>query len=577
MNRYDWNLETDVLVIGGGFSGTWAAIKAREHVDNVLMVDKGPRDWGGLGSMSGGDMIVKQPEFEASDLVDELTYYYDGLCEQDVLEEILNLSYDRFMDLERMGHRFYRENGELQSVPQRGLEKMRYYFYHPYGKGGNHTTEVLNRRLQDLDVKRIGKVEITRLIKNDNRVVGAVGFHGQSGAKILIRAKAVVLAAHSGGWKGSYLLNTCAGEGSLLAYEAGATLRNMEFIENWNVPKLFAWEGQTGLLPHGARFLNGRGEDFMRRYSPKLGAKADPHYNVRGMAYEILAGRGPIWFDTSTLSEEGVRVMTPTGGWMKLNDTKLKALGIDFFHQTTEWMSQVLTCFGGVKADKRGFTGIPGLYVAGRARSVTPGVYMGGWDSCLTSTTGWIAGDNAGCCAAGSSLEKFEEGHALEELESDMAPLGRSGVVPKEIVRKMQRLMAPIDVCILKTREGLSRSLSRLESFRDEVLPQLAASDPHYLVKAIEARGMTLITEAFLRSSLLRKESRAGHFRADYPQRDDVRGPAWIDISKGRNGMNADFDLVPLDRYPVKPYRYYMDNFNFPTSASSGANGEDSD
>ena len=76
-----------------------------------------------------------------------------------------------------------------------------------------------------------------------------------------------------------------------LAYGAGASLRNMEFIENWNVPKLFAWEGQTGMLPYGARFLNGEGEDFMRRYSPKLGAKADPHYNVRGMAFEVRAGR----------------------------------------------------------------------------------------------------------------------------------------------------------------------------------------------------------------------------------------------------------------------------------------------
>ena len=87
------------------------------------------------------------------------------------------------------------------------------------------------------------------------------------------------------------LLNTCAGEGAALAYGAGASLRNMEFIENWNVPKLFAWEGQTGMLPYGARFLNGEGEDFMRRYSPKLGAKADPHYNVRGMAFEVRAGR----------------------------------------------------------------------------------------------------------------------------------------------------------------------------------------------------------------------------------------------------------------------------------------------
>ena len=261
--------------------------------------------------------------------------------------------------------------------------------------------------------------------------------------------------------------------------------------------------------------------------------------------------------------------MTPTGGWMKLNDTKLKALGIDFFHQTTEWMSQVLTCFGGVKADKQGFTGVPGLYVAGRARSVTPGVYMGGWDSCLTATTGWIAGENAGLSAASQSETTFDESLALDALREDTAPLGREGVSPKDIVRKMQRLMSPIDVCILKTQDGLARSLSRLEAFRDEVVPLAGASDPHYLVKLTEARGMTLITEAFLRASLLRKESRAGHYRADFPHRDDTRGPAWINVRKGEHGMEASFDAVPLDRYPVKPYRYYMDNFNFPVCASA--------
>ena len=82
---------------------------------------------------------------------------------------------------------------------------------------------------------------------------------------------------------------------------------------------------------------------------------------------------------------------------------------------------------------------------------------------------------------------------------------------------------------------------------------------------------MTLITEAFLRASLLRKESRAGHYRAAFPHRDDTRGPAWINVRKGEHGMEASFDAVPLDRYPVKPYRYYMDNFNFPVCASATA------
>ena len=87
--RDAYRFSTDVLVIGGGMGGAWAAKTAAKQVRDVLVVDKGPRDWGGLGSMSGGDMICMQPEDDVNDLLDDLVYYYDGLCEQDVLEKIL--------------------------------------------------------------------------------------------------------------------------------------------------------------------------------------------------------------------------------------------------------------------------------------------------------------------------------------------------------------------------------------------------------------------------------------------------------------------------------------------------------
>lgn len=348
----------DVLVIGGGFSGAWAAIRAAQQGRSVLVVDKGPRDWRGLGMVSGGDMIVMQPEFDVKDLLDELVYYYDGLCDQEQLATILEASYDRFRDLENWGHIFARdEQGTLLHVPQRGLSFMRYYLYHPYGKGGIHTTDTLQAKMNEYGARRLSNVEITELIKKDGRVCGAVGFHARSGVPCVFRAGAVVLCTHAGGWKQSYLANTCAGEGAMLALEAGARLRNMEFLQHWNVPVQFAWEGQTGMLPYGARFLNRDGEDFMKKYSPKRGAKVDPHYNIRGMALEAREGRAPVWFDTSTMSAEGVRVMTPTGGWMLLNDQKLKKLGIDFFNMKTQWMPQLNNDFGGVAADTRGRTG----------------------------------------------------------------------------------------------------------------------------------------------------------------------------------------------------------------------------
>ena len=566
MSAKPFVFDTDVLIIGGGFSGSWAALTARQHVENVLIVDKGPRDWGGLGGMSGGDMIVKQPEFAAKDLVEELVYYYDGLCEQDVLEEILNQSYERFKDYEKMGHEFARDDsGRLMSIPQRGLELMRYYFYHPYGKGGAHTTQILNAELQRLNVQRIGRIEITDLVKDGDAVSGAVGFHAQSGTPCLFRAKAVILAAHNGGWKGSYLLNTCAGEGAALAYGAGASLRNMEFIENWNVPKLFAWEGQTGMLPYGARFLNGEGEDFMRRYSPKLGAKADPHYNVRGMAFEVRAGRGPIYFDTSTMSPEGVEIMTPTGGWMKLNDTKLKELGIDFFKSKTEWMPQVLTSFGGTVADKDGWSGVPGLFVAGRARSVTPGVYMGGWATCITATTGYSAGEAAAQFVQGHDAVAFDEAYAASRLEAFTGYLGKDGIAPKDVISDMREVMSAPDIALMKTGKGLSRGLDRVEEIRAEVLPHLGARDPHELAKLFEATSTVLLTELCLNAALMRKESRAGHYREDYPERDNEHWLKWIEQKQVDGKREVHTVPVPLNDYPIKPYRYYMDNFSWPT------------
>ena len=139
---------TDLLVVGCGFSGMWAAMRAKDFLDDVLVVDKGPRDWGGLGGLSGGDMIVKQPDMNLDDLLDDLVYYYDGLADQKLLGQILTQSYDRFMDFENWGHKFVRnDKGELCFIPQRALDYMRFYYYHPYGMGGIDKARALIHRI----------------------------------------------------------------------------------------------------------------------------------------------------------------------------------------------------------------------------------------------------------------------------------------------------------------------------------------------------------------------------------------------------------------------------------------------
>lgn len=192
---------------------------------------------------------------------------------------------------------------------------------------------------------------------------------------------------------------------------------------------------------------------------------------------------------------------------------------------------------------------------------------MGGWDTCKTTTTGYIAGNSAGKYVSGlTSAPRFDDAHASGTLDATLSLLGKPGVYPKDVVRLMQELMAPMDVCILKTGKGLTRSLERLEDAKRNILPYMTAPEPHYLVKLVEARSMALITEMYLKASLMRKESRSGHYREDFPERHG--DPAWIVIRDGHDGMDLRADPVPLDRYPVKPHRYYMDNFAFPKTSA---------
>ncbi|MFH1487613.1 MAG: FAD-binding protein [Pseudomonadota bacterium] len=557
--------ETDVLVIGGGIAGLWTATRAKAFTDKVLIVDKGPQDWGGLCAMSGGDMIAVLHEEDVNDFVEELVYYYDGLCEQDLIEEILRQSHQRFQDYVALGHEFARgPDGKLKGIPQRGLKHFKCFVSRPYGKGGENMAGVLIKEAEKLGVKRIGRTLVTDLVKQKGAVCGAVGFHTTSGDFCIFRAKAVVITSGNGGWKTSYHMNTMTGEGIELALKAGAELRNCEFVKVWNVPKLFGWEGQTGLLPLGATFLNADGEPFMDKYSPALGANTDPHYNVMGMAIEAREGRGPFYFDCSGMMPEDIELMKPGAGWMKINYEKLLGVGMDFFGDRLEWMPQLMTAVGGVVADIKGQTCVPGLFAAGRVRNLDPGVYMGGWALCTTAVTGYMAGENAGKHAAESEPlpVKADLVHALKR--GLFAPLGKKGIPGKEVLTKIQEAVFPYDVCILKNEKSLGKALDNIETIKKELLPEMVAADAHHLTKLMEVRSIATVTELVLRASLMRTESRAGHYREDYPDRDDENWLRWIIIKEDRGRLVFRTEPLPLEKYKFKPTRFYMDNFNFP-------------
>lgn len=277
------HITTDVLIMGGGSAGLWAAYRCSELAPEarICIVDKGPRDWGGLMTMAGGDFEAVLPPDNVDEWVQDFIYYFDGLCDQDLMEEILKRSADRLHDYERFGCEFFKkEDGSMKYVPQRGLDHVKLYPAQLKGRGGELMVKNIVRQLKQRSVERVGRILLTELLQQDGRVCGALGFDTINGDFYRFDARVVIAASGMGGWKTSYGKNTPTGETMQMTYEAGAVLQNLEFARVWNMPRLFGWEGQTVLMPLGARFVNAEGEPFMERYSPVLGSNTDPHYTT---------------------------------------------------------------------------------------------------------------------------------------------------------------------------------------------------------------------------------------------------------------------------------------------------------
>lgn len=564
----EYTYETDILIVGSGSAGLWAAhsIKQKNKNVKVLMVDKGPENWGGLMACAGGDLDIVMPNEDIQDWVKDWVYYYDGLCDQELMETLFKDTYEILEQYRQWGCEYLTdEEGRIETVgvPQRGLEHIKLYVTKLKGSGGLRMVNALVKAIKEEGVESIGRTMLTDLIKDQSgRVIGAVGFNTIDGSFVEVKAKAVLIATGMGGWKSSYMKNPSTGEGIAMAFRAGAEIRNMEFARVWNVPKLFGWEGQTTLLPLGARFVNAKGEDFMKRYSETLGGNTDPHYSTIGMAMEMRAGRGPIYMDTSGLKPEDTAVVKPKLGWQYINYNRLVELGIDFFKQKTEWIPQPLMSYGGLVADLKGATRVPGLYAAGRCRSIDPGVYTGGFALASTASSGKIAGEAMVEYIQGTSLVNLDIEEVQKLKEKLYAPLNGTGIAAKEVLRCIQNIVYPYEVSIIKSDKALQNALHKIETLKMELLPQMGASDAHYLMKLKEVEAIAFITEWYIKASLMRTESRCGHYREDYPDHNDD-WLKWILI-----GLEDGVTLMHTVDVPIKQYkhpivRYYQDNFKF--------------
>jgi len=554
-------IETDVLVIGAGAGGLVAALSAKRHAASgtrVTLVDSWMIGRTGHTAFSNAWMIVALPGDDIDGILKEIVAGNDGIADQRMVRETLEQSHARLTDFEAIGMRFHRgEDGHYLRRPTRGLDLARVMY--PEG-GGLEFCWRLRLALEAEGVELLDRIFVTGLVRaDDGGIAGAVGIHSRSGRFHVVKARSTIIATNAITFRSGFVRDI-TGTGTLLAYRAGATLRNAEFsYVRPGTPK-FYFEGITFAIQEGAHFVNRQGEAFMREYEPEWADEADVPRVARAMALEKNKGNDPLYLDMSAIPEElREEFIRSKVKWMDYFFRKLGAeAATDMFGKTPYYALNQMTKMG-IRTGPDARSDVPGLLAAGLAQAGCAN-HFAGFHIGLCVGNGWIAGRSA--------IEDLDrrpaqtlDARQIERLFDDtLRPLNAAAAAESDaILRDLQATMFAYDVGILKHADRLREALRDVDALAER-FRALAAPHTHELVRLKETDAMLLAARIILNASLYRTESRLSHFRDDCPQRDDANWLVWVDVSD--DGGAPQFTktpvptpLCPVLERPVRPTR----------------------
>jgi succinate dehydrogenase/fumarate reductase flavoprotein subunit len=553
-------VETDLLIVGSGFAGLWAAIAAREGgVERVAVVDKAAIAMSSQSRLCAGATIYCLPEDDSQVWLRDIVEASGFLSRQPLVAEILETSHQRLCKLEEWGVSYPAPDGVYARIPSRGLEHVMMMVVPRFRNrtGGSAVIDALRRRAIGARITQHPRVLVTDLLQREGRIAGAVGLDRTTAVPIAFAARAVLLATADCSFQGNYVCTDgTTGDGFRLAYDQGVRLSNMEFLCTNTGSPSFGFEGTGVALKWGGRLLNAQGETFMENYHPDANT-AEIHELTQAMAREAEKGHGPPFY--IEMGEAWKTRIGPAlagiGGFMPLNLAKLEDEGVDLAKRQ-EWVPAVQTLRGGVRIEPDGQSDLPGLFAAGMTEALDPGLFNG-WSTMRAMGSGERSGRGAAAYLRGAAPVSLDADEVTALAARATAPLERKAAgAPRsdEVIERMQALIFRPDVSILKRGESLGAALLEIEELRVAALPDLAARDPHELAKLHETRNMIHVAEMFLRASLARTESRGSHFRIDHPELDNQRWLSWINLRKAGEGeMRVETEPVPLDGYPIQP------------------------
>ena len=566
----------DILIVGGGGAGLRAAIEIAETQPSlsVAIVSKVYPMRSHTVSAEGGAAGV----IAADDTLDEHAYDTvsggDWLCDQDAVEAFVKEAPEELLRLEHWGCPWSRTpDGHVAVRPFGGMKKMRTWF--AADKTGFHLLHTLfQTSLQYDEVVRYDESFVTKLLVDDGRVQGVVAVELMSGRIETITAKAVILC--TGGCGRVFAFTTNAniktGDGMALAYQAGAPLKDMEFVQYHPTGLPF-----TGILiteaarSEGGWLVNKDRYRYLQDYD--LGTP-EPKPVLRSMelgprdrlsqafVHEVAMGRtvespyGPVvHLDLRHLGADVIDAKLPF-----VRELCLKYENIDPVTQLVPVRPVVHYMMGGVHTDIDGATPLPGLYAAGEVACVSiNGANRLGSNSLPELL---VFGARAGRAAAEYAAGAPEVAPAIAAQAQDEARRLERDVLLKtggsERVANLRAEMQDVmeqGAGIYRTGESLSKAADQLRELRERSgsigLADHSRTFNTELIAALELSCMLGVAETIVASALRREESRGAHQRTDFPSRDDDRFLAHSLVhSDADDSPRVDYLPVTITRWP---------------------------
>jgi fumarate reductase (CoM/CoB) subunit A len=509
----------DVLVIGSGAAGMRAAIEARRHGADVLLVSKSRAGHGSNTAIAGGAMAVATGERDPEDSFE--THLQDivaGGCylsDQRLARTLVERGPGEAQALESFGVRFISSEGKRRVTQAPGHSHPRTIVCE--GSLGTGYTLPLRDYCQRVGVRFAEGILITHLLTTVDSTAGALGFD-ENGQLYRFQAPAVVLALGGLGQVFAKTNNVTSinGDGYAMAFEAGATLRDMEFVQFY--PTAFWEEAETswGVLYEGFVALpgfairNALGENILERHGLNDPRQVTRDRLTRAIMLEVVEGRGidgALLFDLSRSPRDRVERLgmrlPKQGGQIK---TEFRVSPTTHF------------CMGGVEVDTDCQTAVPGLYAAGEVCGGIHGANRLGSNALTVCfAMGAIAGEEAARRAV-AMRQPPEAGKATQAALERLKELSSSGgtVSVEELRRTLKRTMWD-SVGIIRRDEGLAGAIADITSIRHH-MPDVKVATPKDLADVAVIENMAKVAEMIARAARVRTESRGSHYRMDYPE-----------------------------------------------------------